>query len=133
LQEKFFPAYSKYDPYSKELVSDLLEEYFSIRLSDEALRCVVELKDSTYYPEFVKEAIYLGLDRSAPCVELVAKLLEYLLDKEILTLRDIGSGCLLYGSMLDDIGIDLLGAPNIGEIITLKQKKQKTKQKQKIW
>jgi len=96
----------------------LLEEYFSIRLLDEALQCVEELKAPTYYPEFVKEAIYLGLDKSPPCVELVAKLLEYLLEKKVLTPRDIGTGCLLYGSMLDDVGIDLPKAPNnFGEII----------------
>ena len=96
----------------------LLEEYFSIRLLDEALQCVEELKAPTYYPEFVKEAIYLGLDKSPPCVDLVAKLSEYLLDKKVLTPRDIGTGCLLYGSMLDDVGIDLPKAPNnFGEII----------------
>jgi translation initiation factor 4G len=98
----------------------LLEEYFSIRVLDEALQCVEELKAPTYYPEFVKEAIYLGLDKSPPCVELVAKLLEYLLDKKVLTPRDIGTGCLLYGSMLADVGIDLPKAPkanNFGEII----------------
>jgi translation initiation factor 4G len=77
-----------------------------------------ELKAPTYYPEFVKEAIYLGLDKSPPCVKLVARLLEYLLDKKVLTPRDIGIGCLLYGSMLDDVGIDLPKAPNnFGEII----------------
>jgi translation initiation factor 4G len=96
----------------------LLEEYFSIWLLDEALQCVEELKAPTYYPEFVKEAIYLGLDKSPPCVELVTKLLEYLLDKKVLTPRDIGTGCLLYGSMLDDVGINLPKAPNnFGEII----------------
>jgi translation initiation factor 4G len=44
--------------------------------------------------------------------------LEYLLDKKVLTPRDIGTGCLLYGSMLDDVGIDLPKTPNnFGEII----------------
>ena len=87
-------ASSKYSTKWEESFSVLLEEYFNIRLSDEALPCVMKLKNATYYPEFVKEAIYLGLGRSAPCVELVAKLLEYLLDKEILTPGDIRSGCL---------------------------------------
>ncbi|XP_059453038.1 eukaryotic translation initiation factor-like [Corylus avellana] len=96
----------------------LLDEYFGILLLDEALQCVEELKAPTYHPEFVKEAIYLGLDKSPPCVEPVAKLLEYLLANKVLTPRDIGTGCLLYGSMLDDVGIDLPKAPNnFGEII----------------
>ncbi|KAE8682719.1 Eukaryotic translation initiation factor isoform 4G-1 [Hibiscus syriacus] len=66
----------------------LLEEYFSIRLLDEALQCVEELKSPAYHPE------------------------------KVLTARDIGTGCLLYGALLDDVGIDLPKAPNnFGEII----------------
>ncbi|KAG2668186.1 hypothetical protein I3843_15G143500 [Carya illinoinensis] len=96
----------------------LLEEYFSIRLLDEALQCVEELKSPVYHPEVVKEAISLGLEKSPPCVEAVAKLLEYLLARKVITARDIGTGCLHYGLMLDDIGIDLPKAPNnFGEII----------------
>ncbi|KAF5742092.1 eukaryotic translation initiation factor isoform 4G-1 isoform X1 [Tripterygium wilfordii] len=96
----------------------LLEEYFSIRLLDEALQCMEELKAPTYHPEVVKEAISLGLEKSPPCVEPVGKLMEYLFTKRVLTARDIGTGCLLYAAMLDDIGIDLPKAPsNFGEII----------------
>lgn len=96
----------------------LLEEYFSVRLLDEALQCVEELKSPAYHPEFVKEAISRALDKSPPCVEPVATLLEYLFSKNILTAGDIGTGCLLFGSLLDDIGIDLPKAPNnFGEII----------------
>ncbi|OMO98326.1 MIF4G-like, type 3 [Corchorus capsularis] len=96
----------------------LLEEYFSIRLLDEALQCVEELKSPAYHPEVVKEAINIALEKSPPCVEPVTKLLEYLFMKKVLTARDIGTGCLLYGAMLDDIGIDLPRAPNnFGEII----------------
>ncbi|KAB1211971.1 Eukaryotic translation initiation factor isoform 4G-1 [Morella rubra] len=68
----------------------LLEEYFSVWLLDEALQCVEELKSPTYHPEFVKEAISLGLEKSPPCVEPVAKLLEYLLSRKVLTARDVG-------------------------------------------
>ncbi|KAJ7979591.1 eukaryotic translation initiation factor isoform 4G-1 [Quillaja saponaria] len=96
----------------------LLEEYFSVRLLDEAFQCVEELKSPAYHPQVVKEAISLALEKSPPCVEPVANLLEYLLIKKVLTARDIGTGFLLYGSMLDDIGIDLPKAPNnFGEII----------------
>ncbi|KAL3034392.1 hypothetical protein AAZX31_02G191600 [Glycine max] len=80
--------------------------------------CVEELKAPAYYPEFVKEAISLALDKSPPCVEPVANLFEYLLIKKILSARDIGTGCMLFASLLDDIGIDLPKAPNnFGEII----------------
>ncbi|TKY54679.1 Eukaryotic translation initiation factor isoform 4G-1 [Spatholobus suberectus] len=96
----------------------LLEEYFSVRLLDEALQCVEELKAPAYYPEVVKEAISLALDKSPPCVEPVAKLLEYLFIKKIISARDIGTGCILFASLLDDIGIDLPKAPNnFGDII----------------
>ncbi|KAJ8421583.1 hypothetical protein Cgig2_013878 [Carnegiea gigantea] len=96
----------------------LLEEYFSIRLLDEALQCVEELKSPSYYSELVKEAINLGLDKNPPCVDPVAKLLEHLLAKKVFSARDIGTGCLLYGSMIDDIAIDLPKAPNnFGEIM----------------
>ncbi|KHN14133.1 Eukaryotic initiation factor iso-4F subunit p82-34 [Glycine soja] len=105
------------DELQRKTVS-LLEEYFSVRLLDEALQCVEELKAPAYYPEFVKEAISLALDKSPPCVEPVANLFEYLLIKKILSARDIGTGCMLFASLLDDIGIDLPKAPNnFGEII----------------
>ena len=96
----------------------LLEEYFSVRLLEEALQCVEELKSPSYHPEVVKEAISLALDKSPPCIDPVANLLEYLFIKKILTAGDIGTGCLLFSSLLDDIGIDLPKAPNnFGEII----------------
>ncbi|KAK6944331.1 Initiation factor eIF-4 gamma, MA3 [Dillenia turbinata] len=96
----------------------LLEEYFGIRMLDEALQCVEELKSPSYHPEVVKEAISLALEKSSPCVEPVTKLLEYLFTKKVLTAKDLGTGCLVYGSMLDDIGIDLPKAPNnFGEIV----------------
>ncbi|XP_022732657.1 eukaryotic translation initiation factor-like [Durio zibethinus] len=96
----------------------LLEEYFSVRLLDEALQCLEELKSPSYHPEVVKEAISIALEESPPCVEPVSKLLEYSFNKKVLTARDIGTGCLVYGALLDDIGIDLPKAPNnFGEII----------------
>ncbi|XWS73110.1 hypothetical protein CRYUN_Cryun02cG0097300 [Craigia yunnanensis] len=96
----------------------LLEEYFSVMLLDEALQCVEELKSPSYHPEVVKEAISIALEKSPPCVEPVSKLLEYLFIKKVFTARDIGTGCLLYGALLDDVGIDLPKAPNnFGEII----------------
>lgn len=102
----------------KRKTHTLLEDYFDIGLLDEALHSVKELKSPAYHPEVVKEAISLSLEKNPPRVEQVAKLLDYLLAKSIITPRDIGTGCLLYGSMLDDIGIDLPKAPNnFGEII----------------
>ena len=102
----------------KRKTVSLLEEYFSIRLLDEALQCVEELKSPSYHSEVVKEAINLGLEKNPPCVEPVSKLLEYLLSKKVFTPKDIGTGCLLYGSMMDDIAIDLPKAPNnFGEIM----------------
>lgn len=102
----------------KRKSTSLLEEYFSVRMLDEALQCVEELKSPDYHPEFVKEAIALALEKIPPCLEPVAKLLEYLCAKKVLTSADIETGCLLYGSTLDDVGIDLPKAPNnFGEII----------------
>ncbi|CAJ2649608.1 unnamed protein product [Trifolium pratense] len=111
-------ALKNIDDLHRKTVS-LLEEYFNIRMLDEALMCVEELKaPPTYYPEVVKEAISLGLEKNPPCVEPVAKLIEYLFTKKILSARDIGTGCLLFASLIDDISIDLPKAPsNFGEII----------------
>ncbi|KAJ0090776.1 hypothetical protein Patl1_12597 [Pistacia atlantica] len=96
----------------------LLEEYFSVRILDEALQCVEELKAPAYYPGVVREAIALALQKNPPCVEPVIKLLEFLLGKNVLTTRDIGTGCLLYGSLLDDICMDVPKAPNnFGEVV----------------
>jgi translation initiation factor 4G len=79
---------------------------------------VEELKSPGYHPEFVKEAIYLALEKSPPCVEPVVKLLEHLYSKKVLAKEDLRTGCVLYGSLLDDIGIDLPKAPNnFGEIL----------------
>ncbi|KAK9279637.1 hypothetical protein L1049_013316 [Liquidambar formosana] len=117
--EKPLPPTTKSNPADlhRKTVS-LLEEYFSVRILDEALQCVEELKAPAYHSEVVKESIALALEKSPPCVEPVTKLLEFLFNKNVLTTRDIGTGCLLYGSMLDDIGIDLPKAPNnFGEVI----------------
>ena len=96
----------------------LVEEYFIVRLLDEALKCVKELNSPAYHPEAVKEAISLGLEKSPPCAEPVAKLLEYLFAEKVLADGDIELGCLLYGSMLDDVSLDVPKAPNgFGEII----------------
>ncbi|KAL2482865.1 Eukaryotic translation initiation factor isoform 4G-1 [Forsythia ovata] len=105
------------DELKRKTVS-LLEEYFGIRLVDEALQCIEELKSPSYHPEIVKEAISLGLEKSPPCVEPVAKLLQYLLAKKVLTPKDTATGCLLYSALLDDLAIDLPKAPsNFGEIV----------------
>ncbi|KAK4481658.1 hypothetical protein RD792_012565 [Penstemon davidsonii] len=107
---------SNADELKRKTIS-LLEEYFSVRLLDEALLCVEELKSPAYHPELVKEAISYWLEKSTP-IEPLAKLLEYLLAKKVISAKDIGTGCLLYAELLDDIGIDLPKAPaNFGEII----------------
>ncbi|KAL1192503.1 Eukaryotic translation initiation factor isoform 4G-2 [Cardamine amara subsp. amara] len=96
----------------------LLEEYFNVQLFDEALQCVEELKSPSYHPELVNQTISLGLEKNPPCVEPVAKLFKHLISKNVLTCKELGSGCLLYGSMLDDIAIDLPKAPHsFGEIL----------------
>ncbi|WOL17295.1 eukaryotic translation initiation factor [Canna indica] len=96
----------------------LLEEYFHVRLLDEALQCIEELKTPEYHPEVVKEAINVALDKGLSYLEPLMKLFEYLLVKKVFTLKDLGTGCLLYGAMLDDIGIDLPKAPTyFGEVV----------------
>ncbi|KAK8916743.1 Eukaryotic translation initiation factor isoform 4G-2 [Platanthera zijinensis] len=96
----------------------LLEEYFHVRLLDEALRCVEELMSPQYHPEVVKEAISLGLDKGASFVNPLVNFLEFMLAKKVFSQRDLSTGCLLFGSMLDDIGIDLPIAPTLfGEVI----------------
>ncbi|RZS03558.1 hypothetical protein BHM03_00033747 [Ensete ventricosum] len=112
-------ATTKFDPNElhKKTVA-LLEEYFHIRILDEALQCVEELKSPEYSPEVVKEAINLALDKGPSCLQLLVKLLEHLLIKKVFTPRDLGTGCLLYGAMLDDVGIDLPKAPAyLGEVV----------------
>ncbi|KAG8367623.1 hypothetical protein BUALT_Bualt16G0091500 [Buddleja alternifolia] len=102
----------------KRKTKSLLEEYFSVKLLEEALQCVEELKSPTYHHEFVKEAISLGLEKSPPCVEPIATLLEYLYSKKVINANDISTGCLSYATLLEDLAIDLPKAPgNFGEII----------------
>ncbi|KAI3814686.1 hypothetical protein L1987_14330 [Smallanthus sonchifolius] len=105
------------DELKRKTVS-LLEEYFSVRMLDEALQCLEELNAPEYHSEFVKEAVSLALEKSPPCVEPLAKLLDHLLANKVLTRANLASGCTSYGSLLDDIAIDLPKAPtNFGEIM----------------
>ena len=119
--ERSAPAATTTNIKSKELkrkTISLLEEYFNVRMLDEALQCVEDLKSPSNYSEVVREAINLGLEKNPPCLDPVAKLLEYMFSKKVFTARDISSGCLLYGEMIDDIAIDLPKAPNnFGEIL----------------
>ncbi|KAL2481115.1 Eukaryotic translation initiation factor [Abeliophyllum distichum] len=102
----------------KRKITSLLDEYFSVRLLDEALQCIEELKSPACHTEIVKEAISLGLEKSPPCVEPVAKLLEYLFASKAFTAKDMGNGFFLYAALLDDLAIDLPKAPDcFGEII----------------
>ncbi|GER46973.1 eukaryotic translation initiation factor iso4G [Striga asiatica] len=102
----------------KKKTVSLLEEYFSVRLLDEALQCVEELKSTAYHPEVVKEAILIGLEKSPPLVKQVVELVEYLLKKKVINSSDVANGCQLYAASLDDIAIDLPKAPgNFGEIV----------------
>ncbi|KAI3709265.1 hypothetical protein L2E82_39025 [Cichorium intybus] len=111
------PVVKNRDEIKRKTIS-LLEEYFSVRILDEALQCVEELKSPEYYPEFVKEAVSLALEKSPPCVEPIAKLLEYLYSKKVLVKSDLTAGFVGYGSSLDDIAIDLPKAPsNFGEVM----------------
>lgn len=96
----------------------LLEEYFHVRILDEALKCIEELKSPQYHSEIVKEAINLALDKGPSYLDPLVRFLEYMLANKVFTPRDLGTGSLLYGSMLDDISIDLPRAPSLfGEVI----------------
>ncbi|KAD2394228.1 hypothetical protein E3N88_41205 [Mikania micrantha] len=80
--------------------------------------CVEEPKAPEYHSEFVKEAVSLALGKIPPCVESLAKLLNHLLTKKVLTRANLTEECLSFGSLLDDIMIDLPKAPtNFGEIM----------------
>ncbi|TKW40253.1 hypothetical protein SEVIR_1G233800v4 [Setaria viridis] len=101
----------------KKAVS-LLEEYFHVCILDEAQQCIEELKSPDYYPEVVKEAINLALDKGANSIDPLVKLLEHLHSKNIFKTVDLETGCLLYGSLLDDLAIDLPKAPaHFGEVV----------------
>jgi translation initiation factor 4G len=56
----------------------LLEEYFGIRILDEAQQCIEELQSPGYYPEIVKEAVNLALDKGTNFVDPLVRLLEHL-------------------------------------------------------
>lgn len=96
----------------------LLEEYFSVRILDEAMQCLEELRSPAYHPEVVKEAISLGLDKGSSFVGPVAKLLKHLHAKNVINSEDLGAGCMLYAALLEDLAIDLPKAPaTFGEVI----------------
>ncbi|KAL5214477.1 hypothetical protein ABZP36_003629 [Zizania latifolia] len=96
----------------------LLEEYFGVRILDEAQQCIEELQCPDYYPEIVKEAINLALDKGTNFVEPLVRLLEHLHTKKIFKTQDLKTGCLLYASLLEDIGIDLPLAPaQFGDVV----------------
>ncbi|KAJ8528159.1 hypothetical protein K7X08_021851 [Anisodus acutangulus] len=115
------PAAARSNPEElKRKTVSLLEEYFSVRILDEALQCIEELKSPAFYPEVVEKAISLGLDKSPARVEPVAQLLEHLFAKKVFTATDLATGCLNFASQLDDLAMDLPKAPvNFGEIIAM--------------
>ncbi|KAK7269318.1 hypothetical protein RIF29_22042 [Crotalaria pallida] len=100
-------------------IVSILEEYFSGGNLDEALKCVEELHSPTYHPDIVKEAVSIALLRKGlPCVEPVVNLFKFLFVKKVLSDADISTGFAWFGSLVDDIGIELPFAPCIfGEII----------------
>ena len=101
----------------KKTVS-LLEEYFHVCILDEAQQCIEELKNPDYYPEVVKEAINLAFDKGTNSIDPLVRLLEHLHSKNIIKTVDLETGFLLYGSLLDDLAIDLPKAPaHFGEVI----------------
>ncbi|CAN6273448.1 unnamed protein product [Urochloa humidicola] len=96
----------------------LLEEYFHVCILDEAQQCIEELGSPDYYPEVVKEAINLALDKGANSIDPLVRLLDHLHGKNIFKTAELEAGCLLYGSFLDDLAIDLPKAPShFGEVI----------------
>lgn len=102
----------------KRITISLINEYFSVLILDDVLQFVEELKPPHDYPEFVKEAILLFVDRSPPCVEPIAKLLDFMLLKKILVKSDLRTGCRSYASLLDDIAMELPQAANdFGEVM----------------
>jgi translation initiation factor 4G len=85
---------------------------------DEAHQCIVELQCPDYYPEVVKEAVNLALYKGTNFVDPIVRLLEHLYTKKNFKTQNLESGCLLYGTLLDGIGIDLPKAlAQFGEII----------------
>ncbi|KAL5213082.1 hypothetical protein ABZP36_023929 [Zizania latifolia] len=102
----------------KKKTISLLEEYFHIRILDEAQQCIEELKSPDYYQEVVKEAISLALDKGASSIDPLLRLLQHLYTKNIFKASDLETGCLLYSSLLDELAIDLPRAPaHFGEVI----------------
>ncbi|BAF09321.1 eukaryotic translation initiation factor isoform 4G-2 [Oryza sativa Japonica Group] len=96
----------------------LLKEYFHILLLHEAQQCIEELKSPDYYPEVVKEAINLALDKGTNSIDPLLRLLEHLYNKNVFKATDLETGCLLYSSLLDELAIDLPKAPvHFGEVI----------------
>jgi len=58
------------------------------------------------------------LDKGASFVDPLVRLLEHLHTKKTFKTEDLENGCLLYGSLLEDIGIDLPKAPTqFGEVV----------------
>ena len=88
------------------------ESYACIVTSYICFNCTETILSHGTCPGDFGLAKLLNKEDHASTVGLVIKLLEFLLTKKVLTARDIGTGCLLYGSLLDDIGIDLPKAPN---------------------
>lgn len=96
----------------------LLEEYFSARDFEEAKLCVQELKWPDYYPEFVRTAIILAMDKSERHVDLVGQLLDFLYSEKTLPAKDIEAGLMSIADEFDDIAIDIPLAPRFfGELV----------------
>ncbi|CAA3004492.1 eukaryotic translation initiation factor-like, partial [Olea europaea subsp. europaea] len=85
----------------KRKTAPLLDEYFSLRLLDETLKCIGELKSGLSILKLSKRP-FPWIEQRPPCVEPVAKLLEYLLADKVFT-KGMGTGSFLHAALLDDL------------------------------
>jgi translation initiation factor 4G len=96
----------------------LLNEFFSVVDLNEALLCVEELKAPDFYPELVRMALSLALDRRDRECALVLKLLVHLNAKAVILSQDLRAGVLQIAEQLEDVAMDAPRAPKqFGEMV----------------
>ncbi|CAK9199011.1 unnamed protein product, partial [Sphagnum troendelagicum] len=96
----------------------LLNEFFSVVDLNEALLCVEELKAPDFYPELVRMALFLALDRRDRECALVLKLLVHLNAKAVILSQDLRAGVLQIAEQLEDVAMDAPRAPKqFGEMV----------------
>lgn len=102
----------------KVAVDQLLQEYLSSSLLDEAARCIRELAANHFHHEIVKRAIKCAIDKSPEMQERMSQLLNYLVEQDVISQPQCIKGFRRVYGIMSDLVLDTPNAPTLVDAFT---------------